>query len=675
MHQIRCSLCGRQTLVDPQNPGTCPSCGFPLSMPAEAEASVPAADALAAGAPAEVVEPVVPVEASEPAAASADVAPLTLGPFVDAPASLMAATHSEVPAAAGSALVLGPVVSDPAPVEMSQTVQAVQAEPQVDEAPAPEPAAVELVESPSLDAAPTATEASAAEPQVTPVEAAYVPPEPAMHTSWQDASDAAEAGSDTPMSALEDIYAAPAAEPAPAQPEAATPDVAMSDAQAPALEVRPPSFDASDAAIVTATEPGAVVEDIYVTQMAEPAAEPAPMPVLADADALASPAPMAAPMAADERAEPSASAAAETAEPVVGAVAEEPPAAMLPVPEPVAPLTTAPATLAAEQHSSPAAASAPEVPVQPHQPADAVTMPVEPVAPVEPPPAAGVVPPAPASEPAAAGSAAQAPFVPPVPYPYPPQPQPPTTPYVHGAQQPPAPPYPYPVPAGTGMPMGQMPPMAPVGQMPPPKKSRTGLIVGGIIAGVLVLALIIAVFAALAFVLPARSGSNGPVPVTPTAAPVTPTSSIPSGFLQYTDSAGTFSLYVPSDWTQNTPSNTTGKIVDFTAPDHTGRMRVAVISGTIGSEGQAFDDGLLQAVVSGGKLSNKQGPTTVTQAGETWTQESADVTDSSGTLHVVADVTTHGSNTFAVLYLGVSDSFSTLDSQDFQPMFTSFQFQ
>lgn len=713
MQQIRCGLCGRQTLVDPQSPGTCPSCGFPLSVPAELAAPAPVPGV---ASPAEPSAAAAPVVATEPLEAGTPTEPFTVGPMVADPAPFITAQAeaSELERApAGAALVIGPVVGDPAPAETAQLAAqpaAVVEAPLLDTTSAEESVAPVVAEMTpeafagdadyAADAEQSAT-AGAVEPPAVPVAAAaYVPPVPVPHTAWQDVSDAADSHITIPSPVADDIYAAHAPEPEP-EPAGAV-EAEEATAVEPGLVVQASRFDMSDAAIVAASEPepSAVVEDIYVTRMADPAPEPDAMAAVSPiweppiweaptADAAIAEATIAEEPIAEA---PSAKPAAEESVSIVeeSGAAEATPAMVAPTPEPEQ------VTMAAAEVPVQAPPAEPVVPVGPAAaemvaPAiadEAVTQVA--AAPVEAAPAeqehVAAAPSVPAQQPELAAHAQ--PPQQPAPYPgyaspdvplpgqYPYMAQPPQS------QQPPTVPYPYPYPANPSVPMGQMPPTSPMSPMspmsqvpPPPKKSRVGLIVALIIAGVLVLALIIAAIVGLLLVRPATRSSSGAVaPATPTAAPVTPMPSIPDGFQPYTGTDSSFSLNVPSDWTQNTSSSGNSNVIDFTAPDNTGRLRVAVISGTVGDQGSSFEDVLFGVVMSNGKVSNKQGPSSVTQAGETWTQESADVSNDTGTLHVVAEVATHAGNTYTVLYLAAPDSFTTLQSQDFQPMFTSLQF-
>lgn len=230
--------------------------------------------------------------------------------------------------------------------------------------------------------------------------------------------------------------------------------------------------------------------------------------------------------------------------------------------------------------------------------------------------------------------------------------------------------------------MGQMPPMgqmqfgqmAPVGQMPPqPRKSWTGLIVGSVIV-IMVLLVIIAVGAALALTrVGAGSGSPASPAPTPTAAA---SSSIPAGFQQYKDADGTYSLNVPSNWSR-TASNDVGKGVLFKSADSTGIFEIVSVPGSLGNNAKELEDGFFQGLSKGvadGKIKNSQGPTTISQGGESWTREAGDITNGSDSAHAVVAVTTHSGATYLVAYFATSDSFSSLDAQDFTPMFTSFQF-
>ncbi|HLZ21189.1 MAG TPA: hypothetical protein VKQ30_03605 [Ktedonobacterales bacterium] len=216
-------------------------------------------------------------------------------------------------------------------------------------------------------------------------------------------------------------------------------------------------------------------------------------------------------------------------------------------------------------------------------------------------------------------------------------------------------PYPYP---GAGMP-------------PPPRRQNNTVVIGAIAALV-----IIVVAAGIAFALSQRptglsvAGST-PTATTPPTATTAPTATIGTSAnqVQFTDPNNFYSIGVPSEWTQTNKSSGSATEEVFQDPQTGARAAVAYLSGT--QSGQTTDDQFLGGV---GNISNKQSPTTITQAGETWTKEEADTTASGQTVHIAVLATTHGGKTVVVAFFASADSFDTTSTTVFEPMFASFQF-
>ncbi|MGH2514308.1 MAG: hypothetical protein ACRDHP_01505, partial [Ktedonobacterales bacterium] len=82
MQQVRCDLCGRLVAVEANQPGTCPSCGFALHIPAPAAITTGADDAPILAHAANISATTVAPDSLP------DFPPLTLGPFVADPAPL-----------------------------------------------------------------------------------------------------------------------------------------------------------------------------------------------------------------------------------------------------------------------------------------------------------------------------------------------------------------------------------------------------------------------------------------------------------------------------------------------------------------------------------------------------------------------------------------------------------
>jgi hypothetical protein len=75
-----------------------------------------------------------------------------------------------------------------------------------------------------------------------------------------------------------------------------------------------------------------------------------------------------------------------------------------------------------------------------------------------------------------------------------------------------------------------------------------------------------------------------------------------------------------------------------------------------------------------GTASNRTGPTSVSFAGETWSQYDGDLALAGTTEHVVLLIAGHGDSTALIAYLAPKESFSGDDAQYFQPMLRSFTF-
>lgn len=161
-----------------------------------------------------------------------------------------------------------------------------------------------------------------------------------------------------------------------------------------------------------------------------------------------------------------------------------------------------------------------------------------------------------------------------------------------------------------------------------------------------------------------------------TATPVaTATPSVPAGFTQYTDDTNGFSVAYPQSWTKSTESSGGDSGVQFLDTSDAADWLVLVSSQTLSpSEVITTENTLLQASSSDQTDTNLQGPTTVTYGGASWTQETADATDSGTTLTASVLATSHGGKEYIVFELASKDSFATIDQQYFQPMLNSFTF-
>ena len=242
--------------------------------------------------------------------------------------------------------------------------------------------------------------------------------------------------------------------------------------------------------------------------------------------------------------------------------------------------------------------------------------------------------------------------------------------------------YPYP-----GYPGGPM--MSPVPPPLPSKKTPVALIAVLVALAVVVVAGVL--FAALAL---ARGGGFAGAAATATAVPTatplptatpSPTAGIanvPAGFTAYQDSSGLYQIVYPTNWVKTSTSGDFGltTLAGADSSGHANVFEIEYIKGTSAGAATTVADTFFSALSNSvhGQVSNKQGPTQVTLAGERWTRESADVTATAAgatqVQHVVVQVATHGGYTFVIAYLAPASSFDATNTSIFTPMLDSFTF-
>ncbi|MGZ3582761.1 MAG: hypothetical protein ACXWP6_08510 [Ktedonobacterales bacterium] len=213
------------------------------------------------------------------------------------------------------------------------------------------------------------------------------------------------------------------------------------------------------------------------------------------------------------------------------------------------------------------------------------------------------------------------------------------------------------------------PVVPPVPQLIVPRSKRnSALVIIGVVVAVVVLLGIIG--AAVVF-------ANHPLlqsPAQPTSTPAaTATSSVPVGFIQFTDAGNVYKVNYPSNWAKTATS---------------GDLNLALFAGTPAfvpgvfeveyfktkADPKTIQDTFFTSLEKTGKVTNKQEPTTVSLAGEPWQRETADVGTGSATQHVVSLAANHGQYTLLIAYLATTAAFDSADTQAFQPMLNSFQF-
>ncbi|MGH2517571.1 MAG: hypothetical protein ACRDHP_18120, partial [Ktedonobacterales bacterium] len=221
-----------------------------------------------------------------------------------------------------------------------------------------------------------------------------------------------------------------------------------------------------------------------------------------------------------------------------------------------------------------------------------------------------------------------------------------------------------------GVPYPSMYPGIPMVQPQPPRKKVNPLL---IVVIVLVLLALVAGGVALALSRgPSTGSASGRLSATPTVA-ATATTSVPAGFTAFKDQGGVYSLDVPSGWSSSKTASGSTTINVFVSIQPFAEFEIAALPGS-GLDPTTAINGYFSGVSGGQAVTNKSAPSSIQQAGETWTQESADTTLAGQPVHMVVLLAQHGANAVLLAYFAPSASFASINSQDFQPMFTSFQF-
>ncbi len=220
-------------------------------------------------------------------------------------------------------------------------------------------------------------------------------------------------------------------------------------------------------------------------------------------------------------------------------------------------------------------------------------------------------------------------------------------------------------------------PYAPYGAPPAPAKRRRWPLIVGVIVAVVLLACVgggaFAYSKLHSFVGAVSTGVSQTE--TASAATATPAAtaapSIPANFTVYSDSTAKFSIAYPNSWQKSASG---GDVIFLDTAEAADVVVGSVDANIPQSDINSTESQFFKSAAGAGTYNNLQGPTTVTYAGESWTQESADITSSGQTLHAVVLVANHGSHAYVIGYLGAKSAFATLDAQDFQPMLNSLSF-
>lgn len=209
---------------------------------------------------------------------------------------------------------------------------------------------------------------------------------------------------------------------------------------------------------------------------------------------------------------------------------------------------------------------------------------------------------------------------------------------------------------------------------PPKRRSSLPLIFTGIGALALVVLVLGGWYAYHVTRIPAAVTSAKATATAPTPAP-TPTATLPPGFSLYADPAGDYRVDQPTSWTRSVSN---GDAV-WVSGEQGGDIVIGHVSGTatndeiVSTESSTFKEISLSAG-GNGSYDHLEGPTSIPLAGETWTQEAADMTIHGVVLHTVVIIANHNGSAYIIAYAGLKNDFSSLDSHTFYPMLLSFTF-
>ncbi len=209
-----------------------------------------------------------------------------------------------------------------------------------------------------------------------------------------------------------------------------------------------------------------------------------------------------------------------------------------------------------------------------------------------------------------------------------------------------------------------------------PKRGNRAAIFA-IIGGVALLACVLACLGGLYYSKSVAGKISTSIQATLTARPAktTPTTSIPVGFASFTDPSGYYRVNAPTAWKETSTSAYTNwlsssDVAEVAIATASGSPTSSDIQTALGQTIKSFSTG----AGGNGSYTTTQKPTTVSLAGESWIQESADVGIKGTTIHSVVMGTTHNGRFYLILYVSPKDSFDSLNAQNFQPMLNSFTF-
>lgn len=212
---------------------------------------------------------------------------------------------------------------------------------------------------------------------------------------------------------------------------------------------------------------------------------------------------------------------------------------------------------------------------------------------------------------------------------------------------------------------------------PPPSRKRGPLT---LISFVLLIVLLLAIVATGVLLANGRLPFFNASPTPSATATVTPmpTPTSASVLKTYTDPGNVYSVGHPNNWLQtiNNDPATQQRLVIWSNPNTGANFNVGAYASTSVPAPQVAST-VLAALAQSTGIANHSKPTTAFYAGQTWAQESGDVTvkvnNEPTAMHAIALATIHGKTTVYILELAPVASFTTIEPT-FQQMLQSFEF-
>jgi hypothetical protein len=219
-------------------------------------------------------------------------------------------------------------------------------------------------------------------------------------------------------------------------------------------------------------------------------------------------------------------------------------------------------------------------------------------------------------------------------------------------------------------------PMPPGYVAPPPRKRSRVPLVLSVLALVLLLAVLSTVgVLAAAGVLPIFGARTAPT-ATPGAA-LTPTPTIPAGYVVYRDSQGVYQIYRPSAWSVEQQSALGGTGIALVKPNSSIGLVIVQVPLTGTTSNQALADAELQQLSLQGTVTNRQHLPDRTVGGASWAQGAAEWQPSqqgAGLEHVTVLATVRGAHAFVIMQIEPQGGARGEDQAAFARMLASFTF-